>query len=147
MARKYISVDLKAEVFERARGLCEYCCSQSMFSPNSFEIEHIVPVSRGGETTSENLALSCSNCNSHKSNKIEAEDPLSAKVVPLFHPRRMDWDEHFTWSDDTLLMIGISPSGRATVMLLTTNRSGVMNLRQLLSERGQHPPERIKPIL
>jgi hypothetical protein len=59
----------------------------------------------------------------------------------------VDLKEHFTWSDDTLLMIGTSPSGRATVMLLKTNRSGVMNLRQLLSERGQHPPERIKPIL
>jgi 5-methylcytosine-specific restriction endonuclease McrA len=72
MARQYIPVELKNQVFDRAKGICEYCYSQAKFSPNNCEIEYIVPVSREGTTTSENLALACPSCNSYKSNKIEA---------------------------------------------------------------------------
>jgi hypothetical protein len=140
MARQYIPVELKNQVFDRAKGICEYCYSQAKFSPNNFEIEHIVPVSREGTTTSENLALACPSCNSYKSNKIEAIDPVSNQVAVLFHPRQMQWSDHFTWSDDTIIMIGKSPTGRATVTLLQTNRAGVVNLRQVLRERDQHPP-------
>jgi HNH endonuclease len=140
MARQYIPVELKNQVFDRAKGICEYCYSQAKFSPNNFEIEHIVPVSREGATTSENLALACPSCNSYKSNKIEAIDPVSNQVAVLFHPRQMQWNDHFTWSDDTIIMIGKSPTGRATVTLLQTNRAGVVNLRQVLRERDQHPP-------
>jgi HNH endonuclease len=140
MARQYISVELKTQVFDRARGICEYCYSQAKFSPNNFEIEHIVPVSRGGATILDNLALACPSCNSYKSNKIEAIGPISQQAVPLFHPRKMPWASHFTWSDDTTLMIGASPTGRAIVLLLQTNREGVVNLRQILREIDPHPP-------
>jgi hypothetical protein len=140
MSRQYIPVELKKQVFNRARGICEYCYSQAKFSPNNFEIEHIIPVSREGATTAENLALACPSCNSYKSNKIEAIDPVSNQIASLFHPRQMQWSDHFTWSDDTTMMIGKSPTGRATVTLLQTNREGVVNLRQILCERDQHPP-------
>jgi HNH endonuclease len=140
MYRQYISVELKKQVFDRARGICEYCYSQAKFSPNNFEIEHIIPVSREGATIAENLALACPSCNSYKSNKIEAIDPISNQIAPLFHPRLMQWSDHFTWSDDTTMMIGESPTGRATVTLLQTNREGVVNLREILCERDQHPP-------
>jgi HNH endonuclease len=146
MARQYISTDLKSRVFNRANGICEYCFSQVKFSPNNFEIEHIIPVSLDGETIAENLALACPSCNSCKSNKIEAIDAVSDQTVRLFHPRQMLWNEHFTWSDDTILMFGTSPIGRATVALLQTNRSGVVNLRRILSERGEHPPAAIGEI-
>jgi hypothetical protein len=140
MARQYISVDLKSMVFDRAKGICEYCCSQVKFSPNNFEIEHIIPVSLGGATIAENLALACPSCNSYKSNKTAAIDAVSDQTVRLFHPRQMLWNDHFTWSDDTTIMFGTSPIGRATVALLQTNRPGVVNLRRILSERGEHPP-------
>jgi HNH endonuclease len=140
MARQYIPVELKKQVFERAKGICEYCYSQAKFSLNNFEIEHIVPVSLGGATIADNLALACPSCNSYKSNKIEAIDPISNQVAPLFHPRQMQWSRHFTWSNDTTRMIGESPTGRATVTLLQTNREGVVNLRQILSEIDRHPP-------
>jgi hypothetical protein len=61
MARQYIPVELKNQVFDRAKGICEYCYSQAKFSPNNFE-------------------------------------------------------------------------------MLQTNRAGVVNLRQVLRERDQHPP-------
>ncbi|MGI0495574.1 HNH endonuclease [Alkalinema pantanalense CENA528] len=139
MARAKIPQQIKQQVSERAGGCCEYCRSQRKFSPSSFEIEHIIPISRGGDDSLENLALACGQCNNHKSNKVSAIDPASGQIVPLFHPRTMAWDEHFLWSDDTLEILPITAIGRATVTLLQTNRESVVNLRRLLRFR-EHPP-------
>lgn len=141
MSREYISIGLRKQVFDRCRGICEYCPSQTKFSPNNFEIEHIIPVSRDGQTTLENLALACPSCNSYKSNKTDSIDPISNQTVPIFHPRQMQRADHFIWSDDTTIMLGTTSIGRATVLLLQTNREGVVNLRQVLSDRGFHPPD------
>ena len=45
------------EVSKRAEGLCEYCQSQEKFSNSTFEVEHIIAISKGGKTISENLAF------------------------------------------------------------------------------------------
>jgi HNH endonuclease len=140
MARAKISKVLKQQVNDRARGCCEYCRSQRQFSPSGFEIEHTTPLSRGGSDTWENLALACGDCNSHKYNKVEAIDPASGQVVPLFNPRQMAWDDHFLWSDDTLEMLPLTAIGRATIAVLQTNRASVVNLRRVLRLQGLHPP-------
>ncbi|WNZ24154.1 mitochondrial large ribosomal subunit protein uL30m [Leptolyngbya sp. NK1-12] len=36
----------------------------------------------------------------------------------------MTWSEHFAWSEDTTLIIGLTPIGRATVQTLRLNRAG-----------------------
>lgn len=140
MPREYIPVALKQQVFERAQGICEYCRCQARFAMSSLIIEHIIPLSRGGTTIVNNLALACQGCNNYKYNKTEAIDPISNRLAPLFHPRQMAWSQHFAWSEDTTLMIGLTPTGRATVAQLRTNREGVVNLRQALHITGQHPP-------
>ena len=140
MGRAKISKFLKQQVNDRARGCCEYCRSQRQFSPSGFEIEHTTPLSRGGSDTLENFALACGDCNSHKYNKIEAIDPASGQVVPLFNPRQRPWDKHFLWSDDTLEMLPLTAIGRATIALLQTNRASVVNLRWVLRFQGLHPP-------
>gem|GEM_PF-4995517 len=38
------------------------------------------------------------------------------------------------------LIIGITPIGRATVEELQLNRNGVVNLRKVLYQMGEHPP-------
>jgi HNH endonuclease len=141
MPREYIPAALKRLVFERAEGNCEYCLSQARFALESLVLEHIVPVSRGGETIAENLALACQGCNNYKYIKIEGIDPISAQAVPLYHPREMLWNEHFAWSEDTTLIVGLTPTGRATIVTLRLNREGVVNLRRVLRITGQHPPE------
>jgi hypothetical protein len=60
--------------------------------------------------------------------------------VPLYHPRRHRWEDHFGWSEDFTRIIGLTPTGRATVEALLLNRSGVVNLRRLLYQHGAHPP-------
>lgn len=105
-----------------------------------FSVEHIKPLNRGGATALDNLALACQGCNNHKYTKIEERDPASSDTVPLYHPRRQRWRDHFAWSDDFTLIIGLTPSGRATVEALQLNREGVVNLRRILYAMGEHPP-------
>jgi hypothetical protein len=140
MPEQRISAELRQQVAERADGSCEYCRSQSRYATQPFSIEHIIPRAKGGPTTVENLALACQGCNNHKYDKVEAPDPVSGEIVPLYHPRRDRWDTHFAWSDDFLLIVGLTPTGRATVATLFLNREGVVNLRRLLSAIGAHPP-------
>jgi len=110
------------------------------FATQSFSVEHILPVSRGGETSLENLALACPGCNGHKYTKVEAPDPADGVLVSLYHPRIQKWQDHFRWNEDFTLIVGITPTGRATVNALQMNRPGVVNMRQVLFASGLHPP-------
>ena len=137
-----ISASLRRQVYARAQGCCEYCRSQERFAPDTFSVEHTIAHARGGETDAYNLALACQGCNNHKYDKTEAVDPATGLVVPLFNPRRAPWDAHFVWSADYALVIGITPSGRATVQALALNRPGVVYLRRVLHQLGDHPPRK-----
>lgn len=141
MSSEYVPVALKQLVFNRANGLCEYCRSQARFAIDPLVIDHIQPVSRGGKTIAENLALSCQTCNNYKYTKTEAIDPVTNQSVSLFHPREMVWGHHFTWNEDVTQSIGITPVGRATIALLQINRDGVVNMRRVLAIMGYHPPD------
>jgi hypothetical protein len=103
-------------------------------------MDHIVPLSTGGESEAENLAYSCGGCNGHKHNKTHHFDPLTGRLSRLFHPRQHKWNEHFQWSEDEVLVLGITPIGRTTVELLQINRQSNINLRGLLKMAGLHPP-------
>src|SRR5262245_44365473 len=141
MARRRKRRSLRQRVVERARGCCEYCRSPAAFSQQSFCEEHISPRSRRGRSTLDNLAFACQGCNNHKFTKTHSLDPASGEVVPLFHPRKQRWRDHFAWSDDLTLIVGLTPTGRATVEALRLNRPGLVNLRRVLILAGEHPPE------
>lgn len=121
MSKPSISPQKKRRVFDRARGCCEYCRSQARFATQSFVVEHIVPHSQKGSDTLNNLALACQGCNNHKYTKTQAADPVTEKVVPLYHPRQQRWRDHFTWNAEYTRVIGLTPVGRATVQALQLN--------------------------
>ena len=102
----------------RAEGCCEYCRSQERYATQAFSVEHIVPRQSDGRTALENLALACQGCNNHTWTKTAAPDPVSAAVVPLFHPRHQRWRDHFAWDDTFTVVICLTPIGRATVEAL-----------------------------
>jgi hypothetical protein len=144
MAKKpRVSEQLRSQVAARAGDRCEYCLSPARYATQRLSVEHAAPHAKGGTNAFENLALSCQGCNNHKYNHTEAPDPVSGELVPLYNPRQHGWAEHFAWSADTLLIVGISPTGRATVDALLLNRSGVVNLRRLLVASNEHPPAEI----
>lgn len=132
--------DIRRLVEARAGRCCEYCKSQLRFANQSFCLEHIHPTARGGKSDEDNLALACQGCNNHKYTKTAARDPVSGALVSLYSPRMQKWREHFAWSDDATLILGLSPSGRATVDALHLNREGLVALRRLLYAAGEHPP-------
>ena len=130
----------RESVARRAYFCCEYCLSQRELSHDDFSIEHIIPRSVGGTDAAENLALACQGCNNRKYTALEATDPTTGERAALFHPRREGWSVHFAWSADASLVIGLTPTGRATVARLELNRAGLVNLRRVLVAAGAHPP-------
>ena len=140
MRERRLSAEQRRTISERAGGCCEYCRSQERFSPQPFAIEHILPQSSGGPTTLDNLAFACQGCNNHKYIHTAARDPATGTTVPLFHPRQQHWQAHFTWNDDYTRVLGLTPTGRATVVTLRLNRPGLVNLRRALYAVGLHPP-------
>ncbi|MCL6752906.1 HNH endonuclease [Nostoc sp. CCCryo 231-06] len=140
MSENRVTIQQKKAVAERAKGCCEYCRSQVSFAIQPFSVEHIIPKSQGGQTTLDNLALSCQGCNNHKYNKTVGSDIVSGNIVSLYHPRQQQWSDHFAWNDNFNLVIGLSPTGRITVETLQLNRDGVVNLRRILYAMGEHPP-------
>jgi hypothetical protein len=62
---------------------------------------------------------------------VAGYDPETGVLVPLFNPRVDPWKEHFTWDGPVLL--GLTPSGRATIDVLRINdRIRVEHRRRLI---------------
>ena len=64
--RKSIDPYMRAHVLERDGYRCRFCGS----TEGPFHLDHVYPVSKGGETTVNNLVTSCRRCNGKKSNKV-----------------------------------------------------------------------------
>jgi hypothetical protein len=141
MPTKRITTSLRLQVAARAHGNCEYCRSQEMYATEPFSVDHIIPRVRGGKTQPDNLAYACLGCNSYKSTQTDALDKATGEPAPLFNPRTQKWGDHFTWNEDLTEVIGITPTGRATIQALKLNRGNVVNLRRLLLLVGEHPPQ------
>lgn len=140
MSKSYIPrFDLKL-LEEHYHGYCEYCLYSQKYTSIKFHNEHIIPLILKGKSEFMNLAKACGYCNGKKATHIEWLDPISQQIVPLFHPRKDEWNDHFEWSADRLLIIGKTPTGRATVELLDMNSAGIVNLRAILP-KSEHPPK------
>ena len=133
-----IPASLRREVRERAEERCEYCGLAAAAQEAAFHIDHIIPVVAGGLTNLDNLALACVSCSLRKGARLEAPDPRSGKMEVLFHPRFDSWRRHFRWEGERV--IGLSPTGRATIAALNMNRPLVLAIRREETIRGRHPP-------
>ena len=127
-----ISNPLRSLVASRANERCEYCQYPEQFSPSSFQVEHIVPRSRGGLTEPIDLALACSHCNAHKATRENGTDPLTGTDVRLFNPRIDDWIVHFLLNRETGKIEGQTSIGRATVEILLMNAEQPIRARRNL---------------
>jgi hypothetical protein len=126
---------------ERARGVCEYCRSSVEVTGQDLTLDHIFPTSRGGPHDPDNLCLCCSWCNLYKQAAVDGIDPRSGRVVPLFHPRLQQWEDHFRWSPTATRVIGRTAVGRATIQALRLNRPSLVRSRTVWVRFGLHPPE------
>lgn len=140
MSSVYIKASLRQRVESRARHRCEYCQTQELIIGMPLEVEHIIPSVAGGETDEHNLCLACPRCNRYKGTKTETIDTVTGEKTTLFNPRQQQWHEHFVWQRDGLLLVGLTPTGRATIDLLQLNNRFILRSRQLWLAQGWHPP-------
>ncbi len=141
MAKERATAAQRRKILVQAKGRCEYCRTPEPFVPDPFAVEHIIPSSKGGKTRLNNLASACLACNGRKYNKVAGIDPLTQELAPLFNPRKQRWQDHFSWSEDALLIVGLTPTGRATVETLKMNHRKTVNLRLILVIARLHPPK------
>lgn len=93
IATNYAKVPMRRPKFsyrairERDGGLCQY--TGRFLRPDEGNIDHIVPVSRGGKTSWHNCVLSCKRVNNRKANRTPAEaglqllkEPDAPRVLP-----------------------------------------------------------------
>jgi hypothetical protein len=59
----------------------------------------------------------------------------------LFNPRTQRWPEHFAWSTDGLRVVGLTPTGRATVAALRLDSDpDAITVPGYWVMAGWHPP-------
>jgi hypothetical protein len=125
-------------VRQRAGQRCEHCHFPEAAVPYLvFHVDHIIARQHLDEASDapELLAWACSECNYHKGPNLVSIDPQTKEQAPLFNPRRDDWNDHFTTERGVL--VGLTPTGRATARLLNMNAARLVRLRRELIEQGE----------
>lgn len=133
----YISAELRRQVRERSNGCCEYCLMNEEFDFLTYEVDHIIADKHRGSTSLDNLCLSCFECNRFKGSDISSVDIETDQVVPLFHPRRMKWSDHFRLDD--AVITPLTPEGRVTEFLLRLNKNERIIERKRLMKINRYP--------
>ena len=133
----YISAALRQEVIQRAGRCCEYCKLNQEDIFFAFEIDHIISEKHEGETISENLCLSCPDCNRYKGSDIASIDRETKQLTPLFNPRTQAWHEHFRLVE--AMIEPLTPIGRVTARILQFNVLERVQDREIYAEIGNYP--------
>jgi hypothetical protein len=94
----------RRNIFIRDKYTCQYCYKK--FPVKKLNIDHIIPRSRGGKTTWENIALSCLNCNTKKAAKTLEEAGmklLNKPIKPKWSALQCQLGQHFPNSWKTFM--------------------------------------------
>ena len=126
-------------IAKRANHRCEYCQAPEIIFNFPFEVEHIIPLSRQGTSTPDNLALSCRSCNLRKGSRISGNLAKSDSEISFFHPRNEKWHEHFYVSAELGTIAGITLTGEITVKYLEMNSPAQIGARKLWLRLGLFP--------
>ena len=95
-------------VFLRDRFTCQYCATASVAHELTFD--HVVPRSRGGRTSWDNVVTACTSCNLRKGSRLPRECGMHPKTRPVM-PSTFELQEngrafppnylHESWRDFT----------------------------------------------
>jgi hypothetical protein len=138
MGTPHVPNSLQRRVRERANDRCEYCRLSQVMQHATFHVDHVWPRAEGGLTALENLALACVSCSLRKGERTGGSDPETGEIVRLFNPRTDEWSAHFDVAGDFSL-IGKTPTGRVTVLVLRLNRPLAIGIRSEEAKRGRYP--------
>ena len=96
----------RENVYTRDKGKCQYC-SKAVKRPEA-TYDHVVPKSKGGRTTWDNIVIACSLCNQKKKALSPAKagmrlktKPIRPKSLPNIYTFTMTWRDGMplTWKD------------------------------------------------
>ena len=111
-----------AGVAERAGHRCEYCHAPEAIFNLPFEVEHIVPTSRGGPDDESNRCLPAGPATStsqiNRTESIRRREKSSVSSARL----RVRWEEHFRVEPEDGVIQSLTPVGRVTIACLRMNR-------------------------
>ena len=85
----------RRNIFGRDRNTCQYC--GKVFPTNELNLDHVIPRSRGGKTTWENIVCSCIACNKRKGGEL----PEQKGMRLIRRPARPQWAPQFAFSPRT----------------------------------------------
>jgi len=77
----------RKNIFFRDKNRCQYCGGR--FSTTELNLDHVVPLSRGGKSVWENVVCCCVRCNSRKGGLLPNQAGMQLIRVPLrprWHP-------------------------------------------------------------
>jgi 5-methylcytosine-specific restriction endonuclease McrA len=75
----------RRNIYKHYSNVCCYCGKK--FDTKELNLDHVMPKSRGGKTSWENIVLSCIPCNTNKANKT----PHEAKLKMHYDPSKPTW--------------------------------------------------------
>jgi len=133
-----IPAALRTLVQRRAQHRCEYCLLHEEDAALAHEPDHVIARKHRGKTMDDNLAWTCFTCNRHKGSDVASIDPVTGRIVRLFHPRKDHWNRHFRLEGVTI--IPQTAIGRVTVFLLQLNHADRVAVREVSRRQGRYSP-------
>jgi hypothetical protein len=139
--RKGISKKLRFEIFKRDKFTCQYCGESA--PKVILHIDHIYPLSKGGENDIMNLITSCQSCNAGKSNKILSDNEILLKrkhQLDIIQERKNQLEMLATWQkqlideEDQSLTIVSNLINELYGRVLT--EIGVINYKKFIKQFG-----------
>jgi 5-methylcytosine-specific restriction endonuclease McrA len=95
----FLSKPTKSAIYRRDGNKCQYCSSTK-----NLTIDHIIPKSKGGDNSWENMCLSCSTCNTKKGDKFLEQTGMKLLKTPraprnkiefaLLENKNLEWSEY-----------------------------------------------------
>lgn len=82
----------RLNIYARDNNTCQYCGKR--FPKRHLNLDHVVPRSRGGKSTWENVVCSCFKCNRKKGGRT----PIEAGIKLICKPRRPAWTPYIDLS-------------------------------------------------
>lgn len=73
----YTTNDVLAQ-HERQHGKCHWC---NVKVGDDYHVDHIIPVSRGGSNSKDNIVISCPHCNLSRNDKLPHEWPQGGRLL------------------------------------------------------------------
>ncbi len=137
----YLSEALRQHLVDADDHRCAYCQTTQANTGQPMVVDHLIPEAQGGQTEFDNLCFACRRCNKFKGATTRAPDPLTGEFAPLYHPRQHQWADHFSWDAAGIRLLGLTPIGRSTIVVLNINNEVAVAARRRWVSVGWHPPE------